>query len=230
MRFATNLPFAVLLTAGLWLGCVFSGFGQDISATASTRTATPAVTPAQPTQKVINSKPDWNDLTAAQKQALSPLSQLWPTMTEAHKRKWLVLSQNFSQLPDTDKNTLQGRMREWAALSAQQRAQARLNFADAKQLPQDERRSKWEAYQALSPEEKQKLAAQKPIAKVGAALAPKPVSAEKLAVTPTATANKALPRIASDQAAPATLLPNTVAAPSSVVPVSAETENPTSEQ
>ena len=121
-------------------------------------------------------------------------------------------------------------MREWAALSSQQRAQARLNFADAKQLPQDERRTKWEAYQALSAEEKQKLAAQKPIAKVGAALAPKPVSADKLAMPPSATGNKALPRIASDQAAPTTLLPNTVAAPASVAPVSAETENPTSEQ
>jgi hypothetical protein len=225
MRPATKLPFAVLLTAGLWLGCVFSGFAQGASTTA----ASPAVAP-QPPQKVINTKPDWKELTAAQKQALSPLSQLWPSMTEAHKRKWLALSQNFSQLPDADKNTLQGRMREWAALSAQQRAQARLNFADAKQLPQDERRSKWEAYQALSLEEKQKLAAQKPTAKVGAALAPKPVSAEKLAVTPTATANKALPRIASDQAAPATLLPNTVAAPSVVLPASSETENTTSEQ
>jgi len=226
IRLATKLPFTVLLTAGLWLACVFSGFAQGASGTA----AGPGVAPAQTPQKVINTKPDWKELTAAQKQALSPLAQLWPTMTEAHKRKWLALSQNFSQLPDADKNTLQGRMREWAALSSQQRAQARLNFADAKQLPQDERRSKWEAYQALSPEEKQKLAAQKPTAKVGAALAPKPVSAEKLAVTPTATANKALPRIASDQAAPTTLLPNTVAAPSSVLPVSSETENPTTEQ
>ena len=226
MRRTTNLPIAVVLTAGLWLGCVFSGFAQGTSTT----TTTPAVTPAQPSQKVINTKPDWQELNPAQKQALAPLSQLWPTMTEAHKRKWLALSQNFSQLPDADKNTLQGRMREWAALSAQQRAQARLNFADAKQLPQDERRSKWEAYQALSPEEKQRLAAQKPTAKVGAALSPKPVSAEKLAVTPTASANKALPRIASDQATPTTLLPNPAAAPSSVVPVSAETENPTSEQ
>ena len=226
MRPATKKSYAVLLTAGLWLGCVFSGFAQGGSATA----AGPGVAPAQAPQKVINTKPDWKELTAAQTQALSPLAQLWPTMTEAHKRKWLALSQNFSQLPDADKNTLQGRMREWAALSSQQRAQARLNFADAKQLPQDERRSKWEAYQALSPEEKQKLAAQKPTAKVGAALAPKPVSAEKLAVTPTATANKALPRIASDQAAPTTLLPNTVAAPSSVLPVSSETENPTTEQ
>jgi hypothetical protein len=226
MRFATSLPSAVLLTAGLLLGCASIGFAQSTSSTA----ATTAVAHASAPQKVINTKPEWQELTAAQKQALAPLTQLWPSMTEAHKRKWLALSQNFAQLPEVDKNTLQSRMREWAALSSQQRAQARLNFADAKQMPQDERRSKWEAYQALSPEEKQKLAAQKPVAKVGAALAPKPVSAEKLAVPPTASGNKALPRIASDQAARTTLLPNTAAAPASVAPVSAETENPTSEQ
>ena len=226
MRFASSLPSAVLLTAGLLLGCASMGFAQSTSTTAATTADAPARTP----QKVINTKPEWQDLTAAQKQALAPLTQLWPSMTEAHKRKWLALSQNFAQLPEADKNTLQSRMREWAALSSQQRAQARLNFADAKQLPQDERRSKWEAYQALSPEEKQKLAAQKPVAKVGAALAPKPVSAEKLAAPPTASGNKALPRIASDQAARTTLLPNTAAAPASVAPVSAETENPTSEQ
>jgi len=230
MRFTSSLPSAVLLTAGLLLGCASMGFAQSTSSTAATTPATTAVAPARAPQKVINTKPEWQELTAAQKQALAPLTQLWPSMTEAHKRKWLALSQNFAQLPDADKNTLQSRMREWAALSSQQRAQARLNFADAKQLPQDERRSKWEAYQALSPEEKQKLAAQKPPAKVGAALAPKPVSAEKLAAPPTASGNKALPRIASDQAARTTLLPNTAAAPASVAPVSAETENPTSEQ
>jgi hypothetical protein len=202
------------------------GFAQSTSTTPTTTAAAPERAP----QKVINTKPEWQELTAAQKQALAPLTQLWPSMTEAHKRKWLALSQNFGQLPEADKNTLQSRMREWAALSSQQRAQARLNFADAKQMPQDERRSKWEAYQALSPEEKQKLAAKKPVAKVGAALAPKPVSTEKLAVPPTASGNKALPRIASDQAAPTTLLPNTAAAPASVAPVSADTENTTSEQ
>ena len=224
MRFAFSLCTAVLLTAGIWLGNISASFAQ------STPETTAGASQAQAKQKVINTKPDWQELNAAQKQALAPLSQLWPTMTEGHKRKWLALSYNFSQMSESDKNTLQGRMREWAALSSQQRAQARLNFADAKQLPQDERRNKWEAYQALSAEEKQKLAAQKPAAKVGAALAPKPVSAENLAVTPAASANKALPRIASDQAAPTTLLPNTVAAPSTVVPVSPETENPTSEQ
>jgi hypothetical protein len=110
-------------------------------------------------------------------------------------------------------------MREWAALSPQQRTLARLNFADAKQLSLEEKRSKWEAYQALSPEAKQKLATQQPITSVGIAPAVKPVSSSKLAAPPAVSAgNKPLPRIDTQQAAPTTLLPplpNTAASSSS---------------
>lgn len=214
---------AVLLTAGGWLGGTNPAWAQNTPAGQATSASPVAKNNAA-------SKPYWHELTPAQKQALSPLTQLWPSMTEGHKRKWLALSQNFAQLSDADKNTLQGRMREWAALSSQQRAQARLNFADAKQLPQDERRSKWEAYQALSAEEKQKLAAQKPAAKVGAALAPKPVPADRLALPPAASNNKPLPRIASDQAAKSTLLPNTAAAAPVLTPSASDIDSPTSEQ
>ena len=173
-------------------------------------------------------RPLWSDLSESQQQALSPLAQLWPTMTEPHKRKWLAVSQNFAQLSAEEQSTVQSRMREWAALSPQQRAAARLNYADAKQLLQDDKKAKWEAYQALSPEAKQKLAAQQPIQPVlGAAPATKPVSPAKLATPPAASANKALPRIATDQAAPATLLPTPV---TSAAPASATSESATTAQ
>jgi hypothetical protein len=163
-----------------------------------------------------STRPLWQDLSATQQQALTPLAQLWPTMTEPHKRKWLAICQNFAQLSNEEKSIVQGRMREWAALSPQQRTLARLNFADVKQLPQDEKRSKWEAYQALSPEAKQKLATQQPNATLGAAPAVKPISANKLAAPPAAgSSSKPLPRIDTQQAAPTTLLPplpNTAAA------------------
>ncbi len=164
--------------------------------------------PMQTTRPDISLKPYWQDLTPTQQQALTPLSQLWPTMTQPHKRKWLAISQNFSQLSNEEKFIVQGRMREWAALSPQQRTLARLNFADVKQLPQDEKRTKWEAYQALSPEAKQKLATQQPAPTLGAAPAVKPVSSNKLAAPPiSSSGNKPLPRIDSQQAAPTTLLP-----------------------
>jgi len=176
-----------------------------------------AQTPPAVTAKVAPSlpgRPLWMDLTESQQQALAPLSQLWPTMTEPHKRKWLAISQNFGQLSADEQTTVQGRMREWAALSPQQRSAARLNYADAKQLLQDDKKAKWEAYQALPREAKQKLAAQQPTQPVmGAAPAVKPIPTTKLATPPAASANKALPRIATDQAAPATLLPTPLTSP-----------------
>ena len=185
---------------------------------------TSSVVAAKPAPS-LPGRPLWMDLADSQQQALAPLAQLWPTMTEPHKRKWLAVSQNFGQLTAEEQATVQSRMREWAALSPQQRTAARLNYADAKQLLQEDKKAKWEAYQALSPEAKQKLAAQQNQPIQGAAPAIKPVSAAKLTASPVSNANKQLPRIATDQVAPATLLPNPVtsSAPASVSPESAVT-------
>ena len=83
---------------------------------------------------------------------------------------------------------MHSRMNEWVALSPQQRAEARLNFAKtkelSKQLTPEEKKAKWQTYQALSIEEKQKLAANSTTRPVGAALAVKPVAPQKLAAVP----------------------------------------------
>lgn len=199
---------------------LLSGSVLFVSELAHAQTST---TLASQTPPSLPGRPLWMDLTEPQQQALAPLAQLWPTMTEPHKRKWLAISQNFGQLTNEEQTTVQGRMREWAALSPQQRSAARLNYADAKQLLQEDKKAKWEAYQALSPQVKQKLAAQQPIQPVmGAAPASKPVPTTKLATPPAASANRALPRIATDQTAPATLLPTAL---TSSTPASATTES-----
>ena len=171
-----------------------------------------------------NVGPAWSQLSAPQQQVLKPLADLWPTMTATHKRKWLAVSQNFLQLSDQEQITIQSRMQEWAALSPQQRAAARLNFAGAQQLPSEDKRAKWEAYQTLTPEEKQKLASQQARPVSGGAPAIKPVASEKLASPPTASGNKPLPRIASNQASPATLLPTTSPSATAPVPEGATTQ------
>jgi hypothetical protein len=215
-----------LVHASLVAQCVLSGAVLLANGLVFAQT-TPSVTTAKPAPS-LPGRPLWMDLTETQQQALAPLAQFWPTMTEPHKRKWLAISQNFHQLSGDEQATVQGRMREWAALSPQQRSAARLNFADAKQLLQDDKKAKWEAYQALSPEAKQKLAAQQTLQPVmGAAPAVKPVPPAKLATPPAASANKALPRIASDQAAPVTLLPTPTL---SATPASATSESATTAQ
>jgi hypothetical protein len=210
-------PITAILAAQLLLSGAAMLAGNLVSAQTTASAVAAKTAPSLP------GRPLWMDLTESQQQALSPLAQLWPTMTEPHKRKWLAISQNFGQLSADEQTTVQGRMREWAALSPQQRSAARLNYADAKQLLQEDKKAKWEAYQALSPEAKQKLAAQQQTQPVmGAAPAIKPVPSAKLTTPPVASTNKALPRIASDQAAPTTLLPTPL---SSTAPASASTES-----
>ncbi|WP_256228093.1 DUF3106 domain-containing protein [Variovorax sp. YR750] len=132
-------------------------------------------------------KPLWSELTAEQEQALKPLSAHWNTLNVGQKRKWLALSRNFGSMSAEEQSTLHSRMIEWAALSNQQRAQARLNFAEVKRIPPDERKVKWEQYQALSEEEKRKLAERAPPKPRGAAIPVRPVSSQKLVPVPAVT-------------------------------------------
>lgn len=139
----------------------------------------------------------WNSLSADQKIALAPLEATWRQLSAGHQRKWIALSANHPQMTEDEKDKLQARMVQWAALSPKQREQARLNFANTKKIPSDGRAATWETYQALSDEEKKAFAQSAPKKPSGAAIAAKPVPAQKLAevtvtrkTTPPATDDK----------------------------------------
>ena len=163
-------------------------------------------------------KPHWSELTAEQQQALQPLASHWHTLSTGHKRKWLALSRNYANMSADDRTTLHSRMIEWAALSNQQRAQARLNFAEVKSVPADERKAKWEQYQALSEEEKRRLAERAPVKPRGAAVPVRPVPAQKLVAVPAVTpAGQHTPRILLAPPASATAAPAAAAAPAAIM-------------
>ena len=170
-----------------------------------------AAGPVERAENKLNSLetlPRWSELSEAQQKALLPLKTLWPTLEVNRKRKWLVIAQNFPDLTESSQLLAQERMREWAALSPLQRSQARLNFAQTKQLSPDEKLAKWEAYQALNPEEKQKLPSSRLPSPKGAALAVKPMSPAKLTTPPVKKEGQSSsPRIDTSQLNPFTLLP-----------------------
>ena len=182
-----GFSFGLLLI--ILLAWCSTGFSQVLAPAApASSAATAKVSVALPAKAPVF-HPTWAELTPLQQQALAPLASSWnTTMSEAQKRKWLALSKNYSFLAPEDQATLNSRMNEWVALSPQQRAQARLNFGKtrelSRQLTPEEKKGRWEAYQALSPEEKQKLAAKASPNPTGAATAVKPVSPQKLAIVP----------------------------------------------
>ncbi|SFC37129.1 Protein of unknown function [Polaromonas sp. OV174] len=201
-----RLSLALVLLTGL-LAWPLGSFAQAPKPPVGT-TATGKAATAAPT-KTASSRPAWAELSPMQQQALAPLASNWnTTLSEAQKRKWLEISKNYPSLPPEGQATMHSRMNEWVALSHQQRAQARLNFAKTKelsrQLTPEEKKAKWQTYQALSPEEKQKLAAKASPKPAGAATAIKPVAPQKLAAVPP-HASKPAPKITpSSPAAAAT--------------------------
>ncbi|MEI8029205.1 MAG: DUF3106 domain-containing protein [Comamonadaceae bacterium] len=132
----------------------------------------------------IYSKPAWQDLTSLQQLSLKPLAANWNNLGEAQKRKWIAIAASYPSLAASEQAKLHSRMTEWVSLSQQQRDQARLNFARTKQISPTEKAATWQAYQALSPEEKKKLAVSAIPKPSGAAAAAKPVPTQKLAAVP----------------------------------------------
>jgi len=130
--------------------------------------------------------PVWSELKPLQQQSLAPLAGTWNSLPEGQRRKWLALAQNYPNLAPAEQQKLHSRMVEWAALKPKDREQARLNFAETKKIAPSDLTGNWEAYRALSPEERKKLAADAKPKTSGAATAVKPVPAEKLAEVPKA--------------------------------------------
>ena len=164
------------------LGIVFT----MLLGVASAQTAQPNVAKAATASPVATSTANnWHTLTESQKVALAPLKDVWVRITPVKKQKWLDLAVGYHLLSADGQATLHFRMTEWAALTTKQREQARLNFAQTKKLTPDDKQTKWQAYQALSAEEKQKLASMsKASPPTGAAPAIKPVAKDKLLTTP----------------------------------------------
>ncbi len=157
------------------LGAVSHALAQASVVTQKPMTAQASAAP----KPEASSQPLWKDLSAAEQTTLRPLAANWDGMNIGQKRKWLTVAKDFPKLPAPEQAKMHARMTEWTALSSQQRAAARINFAQNRELTDgltpEQRQVQWQAYQQLSPEEKRKLAESAPKASIaGAAPAVKP--------------------------------------------------------
>ena len=127
---------------------------------------------------------NWKQLKSHEKSALAPLAAQWGELTDTQRSKWLTIAQQFDRLTVPEQQVMQARMKEWVALSPVQRNQARLNFNTVQGLSKDEKKTRWDEYQALSEEEKRKLSAGALTPAKTAAPSRKPVAPDRL-VQPT---------------------------------------------
>ncbi len=156
----------------------FSAHAQTVPAPSAL--GTPKAASAIP----VIGAPLWSELKPTQQQSLAPLAATWNTLQAGHRRKWIALAQTYPTLSAAEQQKLHSRMAEWAALKPKDRELARLNFAETKKITPADRATNWEAYQALSPEERQKLVDGAKPKPGGAAVAVKPVAGAKLTLIP----------------------------------------------
>lgn len=106
--------------------------------------------------------PNWASLTPQQREVLAPLEKDWEQFDESSKGKWMEIAVRYPKLPSDHQRRLRERMVEWSRMSPAQRQSARVGYQRASELKSEDQqsrlRAKWDAYQALSPEERQKLA------------------------------------------------------------------------
>jgi hypothetical protein len=100
----------------------------------------------------------WGKLTTTQREALAPLEAMWGDLDESRRRKWVKIADRFHQLSEEQQKLAQERMQEWVALGPVERRQARAIYGGvANRVPEDIRVVKWNEYQKLSPDERNRL-------------------------------------------------------------------------
>jgi len=139
---ARGVSAAAVALAVLWLGLAAGAAAQPA----------PARRPAE------SAGPPWASLSPEQRQVLAPLRNDWPSIDSTRKSKWIELADRHPNMPAADQQRMHERMTEWAHMTPQQRAQARLNYQQARQVPNQERQTQWQAYQALPESERKALA------------------------------------------------------------------------
>lgn len=157
---ANEMSDAPRCTAGL-LACCTSLLLLLSPASAYSADAQPSVSPSKSQaqhQSPVLAKPLWHDLTPAQQQALSPLAADWDKLDGQRKKKWIEMIKRYPSLTPDQQARMQERMRDWVTLTPEQRRVARESYARAKKLEPDQKSAKWQEYQQLSDEQKNRLA------------------------------------------------------------------------
>ena len=179
MKRSLRLSFTaapLVVCALLWVMTAQFAFAQKATTQSSAASNAAAAT--------AHTAYEWNSLTESERQTLAPLAAKWGTLSEGRRRKWIKIASTIPSMDQSERDKLNHRMEEWAKLSRNDREQARINFAQSKIAGKTDRQASWEAYQALSPEERQRLAETARHKPVGSTFVPKPVPVNKLIQVP----------------------------------------------
>ncbi len=219
-----RVAFAVAATA-----CGLVASGQP-----SARSTATSAAPFQP------ARPYWPELTIPQRAALAPLVTDWEHLDAQTKKKWVEIANRYPRMKPEEQSHAQERMREWAALTPDQRRVARDSFARIRALPPEARADVLRKYRELPPEKREALTQQSVRNKaLIVPRAPVPTPAVTLArraqiregarvPNPAIAAAKSASPVVAPAVRPASAsaAPGAVAAPAAVAPVTSTAVTP----
>lgn len=114
---------------------------------------------AQPAKKA--NRPVWAELTADQQMILAPLKEDWENLAPDRRRKWVGIAKRYPTMNAKEQERVQRRMQRWAALTPEQRRQARENYKRIAKQRAEKRNQKlaerWAEYQALPQDERDRM-------------------------------------------------------------------------
>ncbi len=99
-------------------------------------------------------QPLWSDLKPAQQSVLKPFEAQWNSYPQANKLSWLKVADQFAKLSPAQQELARERIKQWSALTPEQRRLARANFSLAKKAPSTQRVAEFAQYQGMTAEQK----------------------------------------------------------------------------
>ncbi|MEZ5660493.1 MAG: DUF3106 domain-containing protein [Burkholderiaceae bacterium] len=101
----------------------------------------------------------WQALNESQRTVLAPFRAEWSRWPLQEREIWIRLADQVPRLDTEQRGHALARIREWAALSPDERSVARRNFQLARTLGRDDRIRQWERYNSMTPEQRSILRA-----------------------------------------------------------------------
>ena len=100
-------------------------------------------------------RPMWTELSPKQQAVLAPLAGEWDNLDTTHRKKWVTIANRYPKMKQDEQARLQRRMQAWAALTPEQRREARENYKTLREQPRPPRgelRQKWDQQKQAQPE------------------------------------------------------------------------------
>ena len=90
--------------------------------------------------------PAWAALTTDQQQALNPLKDRWPQLSDLQRESLARAANHYGAMSPAQRMRFQERLIPWSRLTREQQDQARASFAQFSRLPSNEKtriRQRW---------------------------------------------------------------------------------------